>query len=224
MKEDFANHEDVENSKKHELKLGVNNIEGTSFWESLQKELNIFTIGSEEFITAGVGQKEKGKIDEEMRQSKVLFLNGEKYFDLNVELFDLVQEYNQNDSNWKYDIIGTESMQYGIYSDGGHYDWHIDNYPEPIPITIRRSLSGNSRIMVNRKISVTIFLNDPDEYEGGELDIETDGPRADPRYNTFKLSKGSIIVFPSNRWHRVRPVTSGVRKSLVAWIFGPPFK
>ena len=115
-------------------------------------------------------------------------------------------------------------MQYGIYSDGGHYDWHIDNYPAPIPITTRRSLSGNSTMMVNRKISVTIFLNDPDEYEGGELDIETDGPRADPRYNTFKLSKGSIVVFPSNRWHRVRPVTSGVRKSLVAWVFGPPFK
>tara|TARA_B100001250_G_C19566796_1_gene685864 strand:+ start:116 stop:784 length:669 start_codon:yes stop_codon:yes gene_type:complete len=222
MKEDFANHEDEENS--HSSNLGVNNIEGTSFWESLQKELNNITIGSEEFDDGAVGQRENSKINIEVRQSKVHFLNGEKYFDLNIELFDLVQEYNQNDSNWKYDIIGTESMQYGIYSDGGHYDWHIDNYPRPIPITTRRSLSGNSTIMVNRKISVTIFLNDPDEYEGGELDIETDGPRADPRYNTYKLSKGSIVVFPSNRWHRVRPVTSGVRKSLVAWVFGPPFK
>ena len=222
MKEDFANHEDEENSRSSNL--GVNNIEGTSFWESLQKELNNITIGSEEFDDGAVGQRENSKINTEVRQSKVHFLNGEKYFDLNIELFDLVQEYNQNHSNWKYDIIGTESMQYGIYSDGGHYDWHIDNYPRPIPINTRRSLSGNSTIMVNRKISVTIFLNDPDEYEGGEFDIEIKGPREDIRYETLKLSKGSIVIFPSDKWHRVRPVTSGERKSLVTWFRGPPFR
>ena len=75
-----------------------------------------------------------------------------------------------------------------------------------------------------RKISISIWLNDPDEYEGGELDIEVGGPRDDLRYHTFKLPKGSIIVFPSHSWHRVRPVTSGVRKSLVVWFSGPPFR
>ena len=75
-----------------------------------------------------------------------------------------------------------------------------------------------------RKISITIFLNDPDEYGGGELDIETRGPKEKMRYDTFKLHKGSIVIFPSNKWHRVRPVTSGVRKSLVTWFSGPPFR
>ena len=44
------------------------------------------------------------------------------------------------------------------------------------------------------------------------------------RYVTLKLPKKSIVIFPSNKWHRVRPVTSGVRKSLVTWFRGPPFR
>ena len=75
-----------------------------------------------------------------------------------------------------------------------------------------------------RKLSMTIWLNDPDEYEGGEFDIEIRGPRMDVRYDTLKLKKGSIVVFPSDKWHRVRPVTSGVRKSLVTWFRGPPLR
>ena len=60
--------------------------------------------------------------------------------------------------------------------------------------------------------------------EGGEFDIEIIGPREDIRYETLKLSKGSIVIFPSDKWHRVRPVTSGERKSLVTWFRGPPFR
>ena len=71
---------------------------------------------------------------------------------------------------------------------------------------------------------MTIWLNDPDEYEGGELDIEYQGPREDIRYDSLKLPKGSIVIFPSDKWHRVRPVTFGVRKSLVTWFRGPPFR
>ena len=75
-----------------------------------------------------------------------------------------------------------------------------------------------------RKLSTTIWLNEPDEYEGGEFDIEVRGPHDESRYDSLKLPKGSIVVFPSNKWHRVRPVTSGVRKSLVTWFRGCPFK
>ena len=72
---------------------------------------------------------------------------------------------------------------------------------------------------------MTIWLNDPDEYEGGEFDIETKSPLEEIRYDTLKLSKGSIVIFPSNKvWHRVRPVTSGERKSLVGWFSGPAFR
>jgi len=72
-----------------------------------------------------------------------------------------------------------------------------------------------------RKISMTMFLND--QYEGGEFDLEIYKPETDPRYATFKLKSGSAIFFQSDQWHRVRPIISGTRESLVAWFYGPPY-
>ena len=49
------------------------------------------------------------------------------------------------------------------------------------------------------------------------------GPTDSPRYHSFKLPKRSIVLFQSDLWHRVRPITSGVRKTLVVWFIGPPY-
>ncbi len=68
---------------------------------------------------------------------------------------------------------------------------------------------------------MSLFLND--DYEGGEFDLELYKPETDPRYKTFKLSPWSAVFFQGDYWHRVRPVTSGLRKSLVAWFYGPPY-
>tara|TARA_B100000131_G_scaffold267010_1_gene265144 strand:- start:49 stop:750 length:702 start_codon:yes stop_codon:yes gene_type:complete len=216
----------VDKSQSGILKIGINTLKDTSFWESLQEELNDIAIDDKIFGDAGVNSKGDSEfsVDKKVRDSKVVFLDGERYSYLNSQLFDIIQEYNNNESGLNYLLTGIESMQYGIYSDGGFYDWHVDCYPSAISITTKKTLSGTNIIKVNRKLSISIFLNDPDEYEGGELDIEVDGPRKDPRYSTYKLPKGSIVVFPSDKWHRVRPVTSGIRKSLVAWLFGPPFR
>jgi|TARA_B100001996_G_scaffold110791_1_gene83896 PKHD-type hydroxylase len=114
------------------------------------------------------------------------------------------------DNGWNLDIHGVEPIQFGMYPEGGKYDWHVDQHPHPVQGTVR-------------KISMSLFLNDPSEYEGGEFDLEIYKPESDCRYETFRLSKGSAIFFPSDMWHRVRPVTSGVRKSIVAWFYGPPY-
>ena len=117
-----------------------------------------------------------------------------------------------NEQNWWYlDIQGSEPIQFGIYPEGGKYDWHVDQHPKPVQGMVR-------------KISMTLFMNDPSEYEGGEFDLEIYKPETDCRYETFKLKKGSAIFFQSDQWHRVRPVTSGIRKSIVAWFYGPPYK
>ena len=146
----------------------------------------------------------------DVRKSKIAWLTDD---DLMQQLSASVNLYNKK--NWNYDLIGCDALQYGIYHEGDHYDWHVDEEAET------PNVQGEFYM---RKLSMTIWLNDPDEYEGGELDIELKGPHKNLRYNTLKLSKGSIVIFRSRLWHRVRPVTAGVRKSLVTWFRGPPFR
>jgi PKHD-type hydroxylase len=81
-----------------------------------------------------------------------------------------------------------------------------------------------------RKLSVTISLSDPKTYKGGEL--EFDFRNKDNSKNGVSniqeckeiKRKGSVVVFPSHLWHRVKPVTKGIRYSLVVWNLGEPFK
>lgn len=108
---------------------------------------------------------------------------------------------------YNFDISGfVEDFQYTTYygSKNGHYTWHRDQ---------------SASISTSRKLSLVLQLSDPDEYEGGDLQIWTD---ADPI--TVEKSKGMIAVFPSWAIHRVTPVTKGIRKSLVVWIAGPAFR
>jgi PKHD-type hydroxylase len=189
---------------QHKKYYGINNLINTPLWNLIQKELNSSNL---EWEDGAVGEKGYSK---NTRKSKIAWIS-DVY--LREQLFHSVDLYNKQ--NWNYDLDGCDGIQYGTYSDGGFYDWHVDEEAEIEPI--------NGKYLV-RKLSMTIWLNDPDEYEGGEFDIEIKGPREDIRYETLKLSKGSIIIFPSDKWHRVRPVTSGVRKSLVTWFRGPPFR
>lgn len=89
------------------------------------------------------------------------------------------------------------------YEGGGHYGNHIDNAIQ----TDRRN--GQK---VRTDVSTTVFLNAPDEYEGGELIVEDS-------YGTHevKLDAGDAIVYPSTSLHRVEPVTRGVRIASFLW-------
>ena len=127
--------------------------------------------------------------------------------DLLSMLMRMSKQINRS-ANWNLNLAGIEPVQFGIYGEGDFYDWHVDQHPKPV------------RGMV-RKISMSLFLND--DYEGGEFDLEIYRPDADPRYKTFKLKPWSAIFFQGDQWHRVRPITSGVRKSIVAWFYGPPY-
>ena len=194
-----------------QLTYGINNIIDTPLWGLIEEKLNNNLEWKDALVNddSDIYSNNYSKSDK-LRKSKITWLN-DLY--LRQQLFNSVDLYNKQ--NWNYDLDGCGAIQYGIYSDGGYYDWHIDVEAE-IP-----NINGK---YLTRKLSMTIWLNDPYEYEGGEFDIEVNGPRKDIRYETLKLSKGSIIIFPSHIWHRVRPVTSGVRKSLVTWFRGPPFR
>jgi PKHD-type hydroxylase len=75
---------------------------------------------------------------------------------------------------------------------------------------------------------VTVSLSNPEDYEGGELEFDFRNNDLDKKQNIIKCDqikpRGSIVVFPSFIWHRVKPVTKGTRYSLVIWNLGYPFK
>jgi len=73
-------------------------------------------------------------------------------------------------------------------------------------------MQGHNQLM-RSDISFTLFLNDPDSYEGGELVIDsTQGEQE------YKLPAGAMIVYPSSTLHRVETVTAGVRLAAVSWV------
>lgn len=130
--------------------------------------------------------------------------------DLNNMLFSIVSDVNRN-AGWNLKLDGVETCQFSAYKKGHHYGWHVDQHSKPDP-----RLEGRIR-----KISMSLFLNE--DYEGGEFDLEIHKPGSEKRHETFVLPKGNAVFFHSDYWHRVRPVKSGVRKSIVAWFIGPPY-
>ena len=77
-----------------------------------------------------------------------------------------------------------------------------------------------------RKISMTVNLNKPDEYEGGNLKFDLGPHLKEERFKVFDdmRTQGSVIIFPSFMYHCVTPVTSGTRFSLVLWLLGKPWQ
>lgn len=85
------------------------------------------------------------------------------------------------------------------YEPGMEYGWHVDS-----------PLMGD---MMRTDIALTIFLSEPDSYEGGELELQT--PLGTQLY---KLAAGDAFCYPCQQLHRVREVTSGCRQVAVTWI------
>jgi len=110
-----------------------------------------------------------------------------------------------NSTKYKFDILGFQTeLQLANYEGNGFFEWHMD--------------FGSGDIS-NRKLSITVQLSDPSEYEGGELQF-----MINQHIITAPKEKGTAIIFPSFALHRVTPVTKGARKSIVGWIGGPPYK
>lgn len=90
------------------------------------------------------------------------------------------------------------------YSGGQSFGSHVDNAIRTIPGTAHR---------LRTDLSCTLFLSQPDEYDGGELMIEdTYGVHG------VKLPAGSMVLYPSTSLHHVRPVTRGARVSSFFWL------
>ena len=155
---------------------------------------------------ASVGQAlEKGGIvDTKTRTSHISWIPFSKMPDMYKDIETTMKKTNSNHFGFDGMQI-TELAQYTEYPSGGFYDWHMDsdvNFAHEPPV---------------RKISMTCLLSHESEFEGGELEIEKEE-------NKVKLVQGQAVFFASFIRRRVAPVTRGVRKSLVMWFGGTPFK
>ena len=143
----------------------------------------------------------------EGRSNKVTFIDNNVILNRWLTVAKTVNK----DLGWDFDLTAIEPLQYGEYAETQQYSWHVDQHNQPY------------KDNMIRKISFSVFLND--DYTGGEFDLEIFSPQLPERFKTFtKLPSNSILFFQSDYWHRVRPVTKGVRKSLVGWVLGPKFK
>jgi len=146
------------------------------------------------------------EIVESVRKSKIkwLYPNDDSQW-LYDKIINMVVEANK--TMWNFNLYSViDSIQYTVYSEGGgHYDWHMDIGPGSIS---------------HRKVSVTIQLSDPSEYEGGDLELWYGGGGV----IQIPKNKGLTVIFPSFSMHRVTPITKGTRKSLVLWLGGEHYK
>ena len=135
-----------------------------------------------------------------------------------------------NRENFLYDLrcIDGESMQYTRYQEGQFYGWHNDaDLPtqyKPVavgnqPENLVQDLLNTKTEMV-RKLSFVLQLSNPDDYEGGNLQLLDEAGKCyfAPR------ERGTVILFDSRTQHRVLKVTKGTRKSVVGWTVGPRWR
>tara|TARA_X000001382_G_scaffold68284_1_gene47407 strand:- start:536 stop:1114 length:579 start_codon:yes stop_codon:yes gene_type:complete len=151
-----------------------------------------------------VGGGKGGKVDTQTRLSHISWIPFNVLPEMYKTLDKVMQATNRNHMGFEGMQI-TEPAQFTEYSNGGFYDWHIDSDVEC------------SKEPPVRKISMTLLLSRDDEFEGGGLELMSEGKFARPK-------QGQAIFFASFIRHRVVPVTKGTRRSLVMWFGGTPFK
>jgi PKHD-type hydroxylase len=154
------------------------------------------------FVKAVVYDEEN---TDKFRKSEVKWLPFDSKWEWVIDRI-MNQVIEANDAIWNFDLKSIiDNIQYTEYDgNGGHYDWHLDIGPGSIS---------------HRKVSVVVQLSDPDDYVGGDLELK-------PGCTDLVIprGKGNVVVFPSFLLHRVVPLVSGNRKSLVLWVGGDHYK
>ncbi len=158
------------------------------------------------------GSVGNNQLNTEVRDSKVAWINDDP--NLPVDLGNrqwLIQRMADtigmvNRDKFQLDLDHFFPMQFTQYALNQHYDWHVD-------------VHEGMESMEHRKLSAVLMLTGPDEYEGGELELNIGGNPETAM--ALKPPAGTVVFFYSHIPHRVRPVTKGERASLVVWALGP---
>ena len=145
-----------------------------------------------------------GEMNTKTRTSHISWIPFKKMHEMYKDIERMMKTTNGNHFGFDGMEIN-ELAQYTEYPQGGFYDWHVDNdvnmaHEPPV-----------------RKISMTLLLSPESEFEGGDLELMSEGKVA-------KLKQGHAVFFASFIRHRVKPVIRGRRQSLVMWFGGTPFR
>ena len=166
---------------------------------------------------ADLGREAKNEDLSKIRNSNIAWLNDKFIYDV---IHPYVNEANKR-AGWNFKWDYSEACQFTKYETNQFYEWHPDQGSMPHNNPDNKSIHGKIR-----KLSVTVSLSDPKDYEGGNLEFDFRNKSHEEHKVECKeiRPRGSIIVFPSFVFHRVTPVTRGTRYSLVCWSVGKPFK
>jgi len=159
---------------------------------------------------------EKGIVDKKKRDCTVSWCDDTRIYNI---INPYINTANKN-AEWNYHIDWNETCQYTVYNKSQFYGYHADTFVNPYKNHKNKNYEGKVR-----KLSMTLQLSDPSDYEGGDFYFKylTNKGVVEEKVNGAK-DKGTLIVFPSFVFHQVTPVTKGTRKSLVNWTLGYPFK
>lgn len=162
---------------------------------------------SDEFTPSRVAREDGPVIDTSYRKSSCVTLpkNADTQW-LQERIHEVV--YEANEHIFKLDLEDLGNMNVLRYVEGDHMVEHVDcGLAEP---------NG-----LQRKLSLSICLSDPEDFDGGELGIIMEQPSM---MHAFKPPKGTILFFYSHVIHKVLPVTRGVRDCLVVFSVGPKLR
>lgn len=134
----------------------------------------------------------------EVRKSSVAAFPGWHWFSGVLHNYAI---FANESGKWGRTLVRPEATQIARYEASEYYHWHIDINP----------LSAEP---LERKLTVICVLSEPQDYEGGALELR-------PVKEGLRLKRGSVVVFPSVVEHRVTPVLRGVRRSATCWAMGP---
>ena len=157
---------------------------------------------------ARVGGGKDGQYDTKKRVTTISWIPFNKMPEMYKQVENQLSIINLN--HFGFDgVTLTEPAQFTEYPKKGFYDWHMD--------LNAFGVSGEHPV---RKISMTCLLSDPKDFTGGELMFSDVGGDKKP----LDLKQGQAIFFASFLRHKVAPVKKGIRRSMVMWFGGPPFK
>ncbi len=157
-----------------------------------------------EVAQVGMNNPKGGGVNTKKRTTTISWIPFKEMPEMYSQIEATMQATNLNHFGFENMKI-TEPAQFTEYPKGGFYDWHMD-----------LDINGSHEPPV-RKISMTILLSDPSTFKGGQLEFMEKNKVPD-------LKQGQAIFFASFIRHRVAPVTKGMRRSLVMWFGGTPFK